>query len=477
MLAPLTPIPVFSAIGAVRLPADETEVKRLRAALAESLAENARFRVQLQETQNALAFLNVENERLEAELKELKQAPFKPRKARKKEVEGQNTSAKPRKRGRPAGHKGSGRSRPKQVDYSEFVPVGEHCPDCQTAFSGQGVERERTVEDIEPVRPTIVTRYVIERRWCPECKAYKESPVTTALPQHRLGLQVMLFVVYQKTAMGLSYGKIKRELQTYFGLQVSRGTLVNIMTEVSRMFGPAYASLIRLMRQQAAIHVDETTWPVDGQRHWLWIFINDMVTLYVVSRSRGSKVPKALLGDDFAGVVISDFFSAYSPLDAEKAKCWAHLLRDSHALTTGHPDQERLQFHQQLHTLFLDMGLALEQAAADETHREQVYQEMRAKLLTLAQHPWQDPDCRRLAKRILKYLDELLLWLRKPDVAPDNNHAERGLRPAVITRKTSFGSRSKQGAHAFARILSLILTWESQGLDFFEMARATLNPD
>lgn len=120
MLAPLTPIPVFSAIAAVRLPADETEVKRLRAALAESLAENARFRVQLQETQNALAFLNVENERLEAELKELKQAPFKPRKARKKEVEGQNTSAKPRKRGRPAGHKGSGRSRPKQVDYSEF---------------------------------------------------------------------------------------------------------------------------------------------------------------------------------------------------------------------------------------------------------------------------------------------------------------------------------------------------------------------
>ena len=277
--------------------------------------------------------------------------------------------------------------------------------------------------------------------------------------------------------MGLSYGKIKRELQTYFGLQVSRGTLVNIMTEVSRMFGPAYASLIRLMRQQAAIHVDETTWPVDGQRHWLWIFINDMVTLYVVSRSRGSKVPKALLGDDFAGVVISDFFSAYSPLDAEKAKCWAHLLRDSHALTTGHPDQERLQFHQQLHTLFLDMGLALEQQAADETHREQVYQEMQAKLLTLAQHPWQDPDCRRLAKRILKYLDELLLWLRKPDVAPDNNHAEQGLRPAVITRKTSFGSRSKQGAHAFARILSLILTWESQGLDFFEMARATLNPD
>ena len=466
--------PNFPITAATGLLQDEAEVKQLRAALVETLAENIRLKIQLEEAQEVLSFLGTEKERLEAELKELKQAPFKPRRARKGSVD-KDTSAQPKKRGRPVGHKGSGRSRPERVDYSEFVPVGEHCPDCQTAFSGQGVERERTVEDIEPVRPTIVTGYVIERRWCHECQAYKENPVTTALPRHRLGLQVMLFVVYQKAALGLSYGKIKRELSTYFGLQVSRGTLVNIITEVSRMFGPAYAQLIRLMRQQAAIHIDETSWPVDGKRHWLWIFINDIVTLYVVSRSRGSKVPRALLGEDFDGVVISDFFSAYSPLDAQKAKCWAHLLRDSHALTKGHPDEERLQFHQQLHHLFIEMGLALEQAAADENQREQVYQEMRAKLLALAQHDWQDPDCLRLAKRIFKYLDDLLLWLRNPDVEPDNNQAERGLRPAVVTRKTSFGSRSKQGAHAFARLLSLIQTWESQGLDFFEVARNTLS--
>ena len=451
-------------------------MKQLRAALADTMAENARLKVQLQETQEALMSLIAEKERVEFELNEIKQVPFKSRKKGSAEKE---TSAQPKKRGRRSGHKGSGRSRPKRVDISEFVPVGEHCPDCQATFSGYGVERERTVEDIEPVRPTIVTRYVIERRWCPACRAYKESPVTSALPRHRLGLQVMLFVVYQKVGLGLSVGKVKRELSTYFGLQVSRGTIINILTEVSRMFGPAHARLIRLMRRQSALHIDETSWPVDGDRHWLWIFINDLVTLFVVSRSRGSKVPKALLGDDFDGVVISDFFSAYSPLKAEKAKCWAHLLRAGHGLTKGHPpiDEERLQFHQQLHTLFLEMGLALEEAAADETQRAQVYREMRAKLLALAQHDWQDPDCRRLAKRILKYLDDLLLWLSNPDVTPDNNQAERGLRPAVVTRKTSFGSRSKLGAHTFARLLSLIRTWESQGLDFFETARSTLtNP-
>jgi hypothetical protein len=231
------------------------------------------------------------------------------------------------------------------------------------------------------------------------------------------------------------------------------------------------------MRQQAALHIDETTWPVDGKRHWLWIFINDVVTLYVISRSRGSKVPKALLGNDFSGVVISDFFSAYSPLEVEKAKCWTHLLRDSHALTKGQPppQAERVQFHQHLHHLFLDMGLALEQALADETGREQLYQDMHDQLLAFAQRDWTDPDCQRLAARIIKHLDELLVWLRHPAVEPDNNKAERALRPAVVTRKTSFGSRSKQGAHAFAQLLSLIRTWENQGLDFFDTAKSSLS--
>jgi hypothetical protein len=49
------------------------------------------------------------------------------------------------------------------------------------------------------------------------------------------------------------------------------------------------------------------------------------------------------------------------------------------------------------------------------------------------------------------------------------------LRGAVVTRKTSFGSRSKRGAHAFARMLSIIMTWERQGKDFFTLAPQALS--
>ncbi len=319
------------------------------------------------------------------------------------------------------------------------------------------MQRDRFVEDIEPVRATIVGRYIIERRWCPECRSYKESPVGSALPKPRLGLRTMLFGVY-------------------FGLSVSTATLSAMVAEVAHLFGPAYARLIKLMRQPGAIHIDETSGPIDGQLHWLWIFVNDVVSLDVISPSRGSKVPKALLGTDFEGTISSDFFSAYSPLEVQKAKCWAHLLRDSHDLTKGQdPDPEGLVFHNDLLALFVEMGLALEQVAADETQRPEVHQPRRTKLLALAQKDWQTPDCQRLAKRIIKHLDELLLWLLDPEVSPDNNWAERGLRPAVVTRKTSFGSRSKQGAQAFAPLLSLIRSWEGQGLDFFSTGASILS--
>ncbi len=453
-----------------RIAALESENTSLRTRIAE-------LEQLLRQAQETIVRLESESQRLVQETLELKQAPFRPRRRRSSQ---RSSSETPKRRGRPKGHVGTGRKRPTRVDQTERVSVGDTCPDCGASFGGAVVERERFIEDIEPVRPTRVTRYIIERRWCSCCDAFKEAPVTDALPRYRLGWHVMLFVVYQKVALGLSYGKIQHELVTYFSLHVSQGTLVRLVAEAARLFGPAYARLIRLMRQQSAIHVDETGWRIDGQNHWLWVFVNELVALYVISHSRGSKVPKALLGGDFQGVVISDFYSAYSPLDMEKAKCWVHLLRDSHDLTKGEPspDSERLQFHQQfhqqLHQLFLDMGLALEEAAADETMRTAISQEMGEKLRAFAETSWSDPDCQRLAKRILKHLDELLVWLTNQAVSPDNNQAERALRPAVVTRKTSFGSRSKAGAQAFARLLSIIQTWQRQGIDFFDTTRATV---
>src|SRR5215207_6999624 len=465
--APAAPLPTVARLQAEVISV-RAERDQLRGLLADLQASQVQLRTQLADTQAQLAAVEVERQDARQELVDLKRKPFTAR-TRSDDA----TPAKPR--GRAVGHQGSSRRRPSRIDHTQAISAGHTCPECGTPFTGAGTSRERVVEDIVLVRPTVITKYVIERRWCPNCRTYHEDAVTDALPRHRLGLHVLLFVVYQKVALGLSYTKIQRELRTYFGLRVSVGELPSMVAEIAALFGPAYARLLELMRQQSAIHIDETSWRVEGVPHWLWVFVNDVVALYVVSRSRGSKVPQALLGPSFDGVAISDFFSAYSPLEVEKAKCWSHLLRDSHDNAKGQEaDSERVRFHRTLHGLFMEMGLALEQAQADETGRRQVYDSMREKLWQFATEHWQTWQCQQLAERITKYLDDLVVWLIEPAVDPTNNAAERALRGAVVTRKTSFGSRSKRGAHAFARLLSIIMTWERQGKDFFATAHQAL---
>lgn len=456
------------ALPCAELAALRAERDQLRSLLADALADLSQTRFLLAQTQEQLAALDAERSEIQQELVTLKRKPFTSRRRADPQA-----PAKPR--GRAVGHPGSGRSRPTHIDHIQPIPAGENCPACGTPFTGNGTTRERIVEDIVLQRPSVTTKFLIQRRWCPQCRAYHEDAVTAALPRHRLGLHVLLFVVYQKVALGLSYAKIQHELRSYFGLRVSGGELPSMVAEVAALFGPAYARLLEVMRQQNAIHIDETSWKVDGVPHWLWVFVNDVVALYVVSRSRGSKVPQALLGPDFDGVVISDFFSAYSPLEVEKAKCWSHLLNDSHTYAKGEPaESERARFHRSLHWLYLEMGLALEQVQAEPGGRQRLYDEMREKLWRFATHHYRTWHCQQLAERIKKYLDDLLVWLVDPAVEPTNNAAERALRGAVVTRKTSFGSRSKQGALSFARMLSIIESWERQGKDFFSTAHQAL---
>jgi len=444
------------------------EREQLRGLLADLQASQVQLRAQLADNAALLTAVEAEHQQTRQELSDLKRKPFTARSR-------SDHTKVPKPRGRPTGHVGSGRPRPTRIDQVQAIPAGDTCPDCGTAFTGIGTTRERVVEDIVLVRPTVITKFVIERRWCPSCRTYQEDAVSQALPRHRLGLHVLLFVVYQKVALGLSYSKIQRELRTYFGLRISVGELPGMVAEIARLFGPAYARLLDLMRQQAALHIDETSWRVDGVPHWLWVVVNDVVALFVVSRSRGSKVPQALLGPDFDGVAISDFFSAYSPLEVEKAKCWAHLLRDSHEYAKGQQaESERACFHRRLHGLFVEMGLALEQVQADQSGRQQVYDTMRDKLWQFATEHWRSWQSQQLAARIQKYLDDLVVWLKNPAVDPTNNAAERALRGAVVARKTSFGSRSKRGAQSFARLLSIIMTWERQGKDFLSTAHQAL---
>ena len=69
-----------------------------------------------------------------------------------------------------------------------------------------------------------------------------------------------------------------------------------------------------------------------------------------------------------------------------------------------------------------------------------------------------------LRKILIRYKDEIFTFLVYPDIVdPTNNFSERQLRPSVISRKLSFGNKTKEGADRHAIMMSLIQTTKLEG--------------
>ena len=80
----------------------------------------------------------------------------------------------------------------------------------------------------------------------------------------------------------------------------------------------------------------------------------------------------------------------------------------------------------------------------------------------------------KLCRRMERHIKELFVFVADPEVPPDNNAAERSLRPVVISRKISGGTRSKQGTDTKLTLASIFGTWRAQGLNPLTACRQLL---
>ena len=82
--------------------------------------------------------------------------------------------------------------------------------------------------------------------------------------------------------------------------------------------------------------------------------------------------------------------------------------------------------------------------------------------------------CCTLAKRLLRHQDELFQFIMVPGLPADNNLAERSIRPLVILRKISGGTRSAEGTQTRLTLASLLHTWAARNLNPFLECYAAL---
>ena len=256
--------------------------------------------------------------------------------------------------GQKVGHKGYSRRIPERIDFIKRL-VLDICPECQGKSLSKVQEiRERYVEDIPEVTSTTITKYQIERRYCRDCKKLVEVEVNGAFPNSRFGLRLMLLVVFMKIGLALPSQKIVGMLKAQYNLTISDGEIYKMLEQVAQAFGPHYKELHKKIKEASVKNVDETGWRINGKSHWLWIFIDKEIALYVIRKRRSSSVSIKILGNQRDKVVTNDRHSSYNVL-AQKSKCllqicWAHLLRNSKDLAEHY--EEAKYIHKRLKSIF-----------------------------------------------------------------------------------------------------------------------------
>ena len=444
-------------------------------------AENATLRAVVAALQSAGQAAQERIAVLEATVAQLQAAPHAPKGPPPfvKKNTPPPAGERPARKKRAAPHnKARRRAEPTQIIYHEFA----RCPQCTHLLrGGHEVWRRQIIELPAPV-PVEVIEHRMMTRHCPVCQAWQTPKVhfgDQVVGQGRLGVRLLSLLVYLRTVGRLPVRTIVAYLRTMQGLELSEGGVVEALHAVRRAATPAYEALKAEARAAAAAHMDETGWREGGQNGYIWTLATPgprAVRVYAYDHSRAGAVARTLLGQ-FAGYLITDFYCAYNNYSAKQQRCWAHFLRDLHALRVEHArDPSVRRWVRQVMALYRlgrwavrrrPLSAAQRSALADRL--DAAAQRLGLRYATENAHP-----CHTLAHRLLRHQGEFFAFVRTDAVAADNNLAERSLRPVVIARKISGGSRSPEGTATRLVLASLCGTWLARGLNPFLACLALL---
>ncbi len=439
--------------------------------------ENQELREALKQTQELLRVALVRIE----ELEKLKTPPPAFVKANKKTP--QEDEKKARKKREAKHNRARPRSEPTQIIEHRVV----NCPDCDLRLGGISLARVREVIDIPVPSPVEITHHHMYKGWCATCQKWHEAPVDVqehVLGQGRIGVRLTSLIATLRVVMRLPIRQIRIYLQTLHGITMSIGELVELQHRLKGSLQPYLDDLKVDIRASPAVQMDETGWREDGENGYIWSACTPTIRYYEYHHSRGGKVVKELIGEDFAGVLGSDFYAGYNIHQGLHQRCWVHYLRDVHELKEMYPHDEPLRTWATSVKAIYDEAIAWVGDGPDPTlsPRQQTLarvtqQHVFEQQLWLLCAPFVNSSTvmQTLCKRIENFLPELFVFVAVPGVPAHNNLAERSVRPLVVARKISGGTRSPKGSQTRMGLASLFGTWMAQKLNPFHQCLAVLN--
>jgi transposase len=367
-----------------------------------------------------------------------------------------------------------------QVDYvfDHSPKQCTHCGNALTEDDARGDVQRHQSSKLPPIKPVVTEHRACNRR-CRGCGTVthgslpSELSTTSVVCPNAQALIGTLVGRYQ-----LSRRDAQECMEHVFGIRLCLGTIQRIVENIGRVLAPAYAEAVEAVRQANVRYFDETSWRVKGRRSYLWIGVGMRATALKIAPTRGAIVLREWIGQDVfqKGYTVSDRYAAYNIAPMElRGICNAHIRRDFKQMrdcgdwfasiiggraVSLHEEyfvlRHRFQAQEITHAVFLERFACIKQELHDVLERGT------------------NGVMGGMCAEILKHESALWRHVDVPEMEPTNNIAERGLRPAVILRKTSFGTQSTEGSRFVERSLTVWETCKQNARNFIEFLGQTV---
>ncbi|MDO8622670.1 MAG: IS66 family transposase [archaeon] len=424
--------------------------------------EKEYFKKQASEWQNNYYELLNELKKTQALLKQFlnentpsSKLPFK--------IKSDETKKEPKPRGKPLGSNGGTKELPEIIDRKLNAKLEGKCSRCGKVILRKNIEtRLRYVYDAK-IAPEIIE--VKEEFYPCDCGEFCIGKHPDIPLRGMIGYNLQALFTELKFNFSGSYANISKFFDnvTNEKIKFSPTTINNCIGEISNKLEPSYDKIEDELKNQDYAYSDETSWPVNGIRWYLWLFVTTNFIFIKIQNSRARRVITDIFGEDYHGGIISDCYGAYDDFAKWYQKCWAHLLRKAKFESEKFPKKNILKFYEQLKRLHKEMANFLKENPSKELRieKKKEYEKKLNKIINYRR--WCKEAQSIIDNRLKAFRNHWLTAIEIEGISLDNNICERKIRNSIGWRKMLGGHKTREGAKQYAIIQTHRQTWMHNG--------------
>jgi hypothetical protein len=323
--------------------------------------------------------------------------------------------------------------------------------------------------DLKFTRSGVKRRIVRHLSGRQECLACGKTFLSDDYPKsQKIGPGLSSWAVHQHVALKLSFDDVATNIYDLFGYPLCEASPRRALSRMAEIHQAAQNNMLKQLRAGMLIHADETKIQVNRGSGYVWAFSGTEIVVYLYSQTREGTFLQETI-QDFAGVLVSDFYAAYDSVKCPQQKCHLHLMRDINDDLLQHPFDEELKDLARRYTLTLKpMVETIDKHGLRTKYLSKHQRDAQAFLDWVTGQVAVSSVVQGYQRRVEKYGTRLFTFLNYDGVPWNNNCAENAIKLVASRRRLLGNSMSESGLKDYLLFLSIYQTLRRKGLSLLK---------